>query len=350
MDRSPPQPLLGGIAAEAPTAYTAKLTSFHTASQDNKCARAPAPAAAPACCPPPWRLSPLFVLWSTLWCACSPFTVYVVAVLKDGQQWQVFRRFKEWEYLRERLQHTCGNAPPFPGKVLFGRMRPEVRRLALDRTKARPRCVRVVRASRVSNGINVRRITPSAPQVIETRVLGLNAFLQMVLSSPTYAASTDLVEFLERDRNLPPPGLDLMLDPHDAPDTSSAEGTAEGTRQAMLKRLVEAASQAFISVSQEPPALDATYLNDRAASYASTLRPAIGPPAGSMLPLKPPPGGSAPSPAALEEVMQRLLTAPPTDPAETALVKATAAGAAAALGGIAVQGKYEVLCVMSQGS
>ena len=192
---------------------------------------------------------------------------------------------------------------------------------------------------------------PSVPQVIETRVLGLNAFLQMVLSSPTYATSTDLVDFLERERNLPPPGLDLILDPHDAPESSSAEGTAEGTRQAMMKRLMEAASHAFISVSQEPPALDARYLNDRAALYASTLRPAKGPPAGSTLPLKPAPKTARPSAAAIEEAMQRLLLAPPTNPEETALVKATAESAAAALAGMAIpQGKYQVICVMSQAS
>ena len=187
--------------------------------------------------------------------------------------------------------------------------------------------------------------------MIETRVLGLNAFLQMVLSSPTYATSTDLVDFLERERNLPPPGLDLILDPHDAPESSSAEGTAEGTRQAMMKRLMEAASHAFISVSQEPPALDARYLNDRAALYASTLRPAKGPPAGSTLPLKPAPKTARPSAAAIEEAMQRLLLAPPTNPEETALVKATAESAAAALAGMAIpQGKYQVICVMSQAS
>lgn len=177
-------------------------------------------------------------------------------------------------------------------------------------------------------------------------MLGLNAFLQMVLSSPTYAKSEDVVDFLERDRNLPPPGLDLVLDPHDAADASSAGGAAEGTRQAQLKRLVEGASQAFIPVSQEPPALDANYLADRAATYASTLRPAVGPPAGSTLPLKPPPGSQAPTTTEIEECMQRLLAAPPTDPEETALVRAAAASAAAALASVAVHGKHEVLQVM----
>jgi len=239
----------------------------------------------------------------------SPFTVYVVTVRKEGSQWQVFRRFKEWEYLKERLQHTCGNAPPFPGKVLFGRMRPEV---------------------------------------IETRVLGLNAFLQMVLSSPTYASSEDLVQFLEHDRNMPPAGLDLVLDPHDQPDASAPEGSAEGTRQAQLKRLVDAASQAFIPVSQEPPALDPNYLAERAASYATTLRPTVGPPAGSTVPLKPPPtSGAPPTIEAIEDLMQRLLAAPSTDPEETALARSMAASADAALGAVAVHGKHEVLVAMS---
>jgi hypothetical protein len=49
--------------------------------------------------------------------------------------------------------------------------------------------------------------------------------------------------------------------------------------------------------------------------------------------------------------MQRLLLAPPTNPEETALVKATAESAAAALAGMAIpQGKYQVICVMSQAS
>ena len=41
--------------------------------------------------------------------------------------------------------------------------------------------------------------------MIETRVLGLNHFLQMVLSSPHYSASEDLIEFLENEKNMPPP-------------------------------------------------------------------------------------------------------------------------------------------------
>ena len=50
-----------------------------------------------------------------------------------------------------------------PGKMLFGRMRPEV---------------------------------------IEARVIGLNQFLQQVLALPQFACP-DLVDFLERERNMP---------------------------------------------------------------------------------------------------------------------------------------------------
>ena len=50
----------------------------------------------------------------------SPFTVYVVTVRKDNQQWRVFRRFKEWEDLRDRLRGWCGTAPPMPGKAISG--------------------------------------------------------------------------------------------------------------------------------------------------------------------------------------------------------------------------------------
>ena len=101
----------------------------------------------------------------------SPFTVYVVTVRKNNAQWQVFRRYKEWEDLRTRLCQRCGGAPTMPGKMLFGRMRPEV---------------------------------------IETRVLGLNHFLQMVLSSPLYSACEDLIEFLENEKNMPPPVIFLL--------------------------------------------------------------------------------------------------------------------------------------------
>ena len=72
----------------------------------------------------------------------NPFTVYVVTVRKANSQWRIFRRYKEWEDLRVRLHQWCGSAPNMPGKMLFGRMRPEV---------------------------------------IEQRVVGLNQFLQPLL-------------------------------------------------------------------------------------------------------------------------------------------------------------------------
>jgi len=251
--------------------YSAKLSSFHTANHDN-----------------------------------NPFTVYVITVRKGNAQWQVFRRYKEWEELRARLQHRCGGAPPMPGKMLFGRMRPEV---------------------------------------IETRVLGLNHFLQMVLSSPLYAASEDVMEFLEYEKNMPPPGLDLVLDPHDAPDTAAPEGSVEATRQAQLKRLVDAASQAFIPVSQEVPALDAAYLAERAAAYTSSLRPSAGPSAGTSLPLKPTQSTPPPPPSAggLEAALERMLLKPPTAAADAALARSTASAAAGGLADVAVRGKHEVL-------
>eukprot|EP00965_Chrysotila_dentata_P208248 6184595-Pleurochrysis_carterae.AAC.2 len=55
-----------------------------------------------------------------------PFTVYVVTVKKGGQQWSVYRRYREWEELRIKLIQQLGSAPPMPPKQLFGRMRPEV--------------------------------------------------------------------------------------------------------------------------------------------------------------------------------------------------------------------------------
>ena len=111
--------------------------------------------------------APLWLILSILHTAvCSPFTVYVVTVQKGGNQWQVFRRYKELEELRAIVHQNCGSAPPMPPKQLFGRMRPEV---------------------------------------IESRVLGLNHFLQLLLSSPQYASTRELADFLEREMNMPPP-------------------------------------------------------------------------------------------------------------------------------------------------
>ena len=211
----------GGCAGEM---YAAKLTSFHIASLDN-----------------------------------NPFTVYVVTVRKQNAQWRVFRRYKEWEDLRARLHQWCGGSPNMPGKMLFGRMRPEV---------------------------------------IEARVLGLNHFLQQALTSPQFACP-DLIDFLEREKNMPPPGLDLGIDPHEPADASTPDGTAELARQAQLKQLVDATAAAFIPVSHEPPILDASYLAERAATYEATLRPTDGPLAGAVISLEPPPA-TPPSSAAVE--------------------------------------------------
>ena len=104
----------------------------------------------------------------------SAFTVYGIAVRKGASNWQVFRRYREWEDLRMRLLQELGSAPPMPPKMLFGRMRPEV---------------------------------------IENRVLGLNHFLQLCLNTHMFASHPVLHDFLERNKNVPPevrfPPLDL---------------------------------------------------------------------------------------------------------------------------------------------
>ena len=65
---------------------------------------------------------------------------------EEGGRWRIFRRYKEWEDLRMRLHQWCGGAPQMPGKVLFGRMRPEVRappaRPSARRAPAVPHAVR----------------------------------------------------------------------------------------------------------------------------------------------------------------------------------------------------------------
>ena len=257
------------MPAPAGDTYAAKLTSFHTAlPADN-----------------------------------NPFTVYVVTVRKDNAQWRVFRRYKEWEDLRARLHQWCGNAPQMPGKMLFGRMRPEV---------------------------------------IETRVLGLNNFLQQILAGPQYACA-DVVDFLERERNMPPQGLDMVLDVGDAPDAGASDGSADGTHQAQLKRLVDATSMALISVSNEVPSLDPSYLVDRASTYAATLKPTDGPPAGSIIPLQQAATAGGASPAAIEASIEKLLAAAPTTPAEIAYARETASAVSSAVGGLGVQGKHDVL-------
>ena len=60
-------------------------------------------------------------------------------------------------------------------------------------------------------------------------------------------------------------GLDLVLDLHEPTDAAASEGTPEGTHQALLKRLVESTSAAFIPLSQEIPPLDASCASPCAA-------------------------------------------------------------------------------------
>ncbi len=147
----------------------------------------------------------------------------------------------------------------------------------------------------------------------------------------------------------PPPrpigqGLDYVLDVSDpAPDPAAPESSAEGSHAAQMKRLVESTSAAFIAVSQEPPALDATYLAERASSYAAAIRPASGPAAGSTLSLARPASRRAEPASAVEASLARLLEASETSDADAALSRATTAAAAKALAAVAVQGKQQVL-------
>ena len=175
-------------------------------------------------------------------------------------------------------------------------------------------------------------------------MLGLNQFLQLCLSSEMHAQAEDLIDFLEREKNMPPPGLDLVLDPLDTPDTASTEGSAEGQRQAQLKRLVEAASHAFIPVSHDAPPLDPSYLAERASAYSATLRPSAGPSAGTSLALKAQPGATPPEPSiGLDTMLARMLSKPPSASADAALARSTASAAAAAMADVAIRSKHKVL-------
>ena len=160
--------------------FSATLTSFHTASPEK-----------------------------------DPYTIYVITVKKGASQWQVFRRYREWEDLRAELQQQTGSAPQMPRKMLFGRMRPEV---------------------------------------IESRVVGLDNFLQLCMVTPLYASCPDLADFLTRGKNQPPEGLDLTDlgdSKFDSQATGEADGSPYGQHQAQLKQLVESASQ----VPPPPPPL-----------------------------------------------------------------------------------------------
>ena len=77
----------------------------------------------------------------------------------------------QWEDLRTALQQQTGSSPQMPGKMLFGRMRPEV---------------------------------------IESRVVGLDNFLQLCMVTPLYASCPVLTDFLTRGMDAPPLGLDLV--------------------------------------------------------------------------------------------------------------------------------------------
>ena len=77
----------------------------------------------------------------------------------------------QWEDLRTALQQQTGSSPQMPGKMLFRRMRPEG---------------------------------------IESRVVGLDNFLQLCMVTPLYASCPVLTDFLTRGMDAPPPGLDLV--------------------------------------------------------------------------------------------------------------------------------------------
>ena len=102
-------------------------------------------------------------------------------------------------------------------------------------------------------------------------------------------------------------------------------------------------SQAFIPVSQETPALDPSYLADRATTYAAALRPALGSRASTSLPLTLTEPAAEPAAAVVEAVVARLLARPPADPQERDLARETATAAAGALSGMAIRAKHDVL-------
>lgn len=59
----------------------------------------------------------------------SAYTVYVLNVQGDGRRWLVFRRYREWHKLHEKLSAHFQNVPAIPPKTLFslfGSMSPSV--------------------------------------------------------------------------------------------------------------------------------------------------------------------------------------------------------------------------------
>ena len=246
--------------------YSARLSSFHT-------------------------VSPEF----------NPFTVYVITVRKSGQpQWQVFRRYREWEDLRARIERVVGTAPPMPKKNIFGRMRPEV---------------------------------------IERRVQGLNEFLQLCITNPSYAGLRDLADFLEREKNVAPEGLDMSTDSElrESEVGGAADASPVGERQQMLHQLIQSAQSNFIKLSHEPALLDDVYAQERARAYAVQAKALSGVNIGGRLalgaPAAAPAGGDAAAAAAA--ALQVALAAPSPAPAELALAQQTAAAAAQAVAAMA---------------
>jgi len=235
----------------------------------------------------------------------NPFTIYVVTVKKDGAQWQVFRRYREWEDLRTRLIQQLGSAPPMPPKQLFGRMRPEV---------------------------------------IENRILGLSHFLQLCVSTPMYASHRALDDFLCRQKNTPPEGLDpSLIEPplysaNDGGGQTGGGGT--GVQRQQLQELVLAASQAFIPVSQEAPPLDPVYLAERSRMFASAAGTKLPPdltPGATLSLTRPVASGSNAddAAAAVSSAIAQLLEVAAPSVEETALLEETSTAAGAAMASMA---------------
>ena len=128
----------------------------------------------------------------------------VVEQVQARGHWGLDARYREWEDLRAKLERQVGSAPPMPKKNLFGRMRPDV---------------------------------------IERRVQGLNEFLQLCITNPSYAGLRDLADFLEREKNVAPEGLDMSTDSElrESEVGGAADASPVGERQQMLHQLIQSA-------------------------------------------------------------------------------------------------------------
>lgn len=164
----------------------------------------------------------------------SSFTAYAIHVQRDGAEWHILRRFREFVKLRDGLVHSCPavELPQLPAKKLFGNM---------------------------------------SRQVVEKRSAGLQSFLSFCITTPEVSSNRELVSFLARDGN--EQSINQQVGPAEAmyggagPNASRSGAPGAGETPA-LHTIIERAAQAFLDIGQQQTATPAADSDDRARAYA----------------------------------------------------------------------------------